>query len=62
MSYGEIGIITYDEQYNATWINDFLEERHIDIVGKKLTSLDFTNFGIYLIVDGIVGIGIVVER
>ena len=38
LSYGEIGIITYDEQYNATWINDFLEERHIDIVGKKLTS------------------------
>ena len=37
LSYGEIGIITYDEQYNATWINDFLEHR-IDIVGNKVTS------------------------
>lgn len=38
LSFGEIGIITYDEQYNATWINDFLEERSVNIVGKKLTS------------------------
>lgn len=36
--FGEVGIITYDEQYNATWINDFLEGRQINIVGKKLTS------------------------
>ena len=36
--FGEVGIITYDEQYNATWINDFLEERKIDVVGKKLSS------------------------
>lgn len=38
LSYGQVGIITYDEQYNATWINDFLEERGVNIVGKKLTS------------------------
>ena len=36
--FGEVGIITYDEQYNATWINDFLESRNIHVVGKKLTS------------------------
>lgn len=36
--FGEVGIITYDEQYAATWINDFLEDRDVDIVGKKLTS------------------------
>lgn len=36
--FGEVGIITYDEQYNATWMNDFLEGRKIDVVNKKLTS------------------------
>lgn len=36
--FGEVGIITYDEQYHATWINDFLEERKVSVVGKKLTS------------------------
>ena len=38
LSFGEVGIITYDEQYNATWINEFLEERAVNVVGKKLTS------------------------
>ena len=38
LSFGEVGIITYDEQYNATWINEFLEERSVNVVGKKLTS------------------------
>lgn len=36
--FGEIGIITYDDQYNVTWINDFLEKRNVKIVGKKITS------------------------
>ncbi len=36
--FGEIGIITYDEQYMATWINDFLEIRNISVLGKKVTS------------------------
>lgn len=36
--FGEIGIITYDEQYNVTWVNDLLTERGIDVVGKKVTS------------------------
>lgn len=38
LTFGEIGIITYDEQYNVTWVNDMLNERNIDIVGKKITS------------------------
>lgn len=38
LMYGQIGIITYDEQYHATWINDFLQERKLSLVGKKLTS------------------------
>lgn len=36
--FGEVGIITYDEQYTATWINDFLEFRDIGVLGKKVTS------------------------
>ncbi|MEG0253043.1 MAG: DHH family phosphoesterase, partial [Muribaculaceae bacterium] len=36
--FGEVGIITYDEQYNVTWINDFIEERKIQVMGKKLAS------------------------
>ncbi|MEG1527443.1 MAG: DHH family phosphoesterase, partial [Erysipelotrichaceae bacterium] len=36
--FGEVGIITYDEQYNVTWINDFIEARKIQVMGKKLAS------------------------
>lgn len=36
--FGEIGIITYDESYCATWVNDFLSGRKISIVGKKIAS------------------------
>lgn len=36
--FGEIGIITYDDQYNVTWMNDLLTSRGIQIMGKKVTS------------------------
>lgn len=36
--FGEIGLITYDEQYNATYINEFLAGREILNIGNKLTS------------------------
>ena len=36
--FGKIGLITYDDQYCATWVNDFLEERYPDLVGRKLTG------------------------
>ena len=35
---GKTGIITYDDQYCATWVSDLLTNRGIAIVGKKLTS------------------------
>ena len=35
---GKMGIITYDEQYCATWTSELLEERGVKIIGKKLTS------------------------
>lgn len=36
--FGEVGILVYDENLIVTWINDFLEERNIDLIGKKLSS------------------------
>ena len=36
--FGEIGILTYDDQYMVTWTNEFLDQRGIDIVGKKVTA------------------------
>lgn len=38
LSFGNIGIITYDESYSATWMNDFLTERKIPIIGKKIAN------------------------
>lgn len=38
LSFGQIGIITYDEAYCATWMNDFLVDRKIAILGKKIAS------------------------
>lgn len=37
--YGEIGIITFNDQFDITWISDFLLNRGIDFVGKKITKL-----------------------
>ncbi len=36
--YGEIGIIVYDDNYEVTWISDFLIHRNISLVGKKATA------------------------
>lgn len=36
--YGKVGIIVYDENYEVTWISDFLISRNIHLVGKKATS------------------------
>lgn len=38
LTFGDVGIVTYDEQYNVTWVNEFLADRGLDIVGKKVTS------------------------
>ncbi len=38
LNFGHTGIIIYDEQYNAIWLNDFLEEKGIDLIGKRLSS------------------------
>ena len=36
--FGKIGLITYDEQYCVTWVNDFLEGRYPDLIGRKMTN------------------------
>ncbi|MDL2276936.1 DHH family phosphoesterase, partial [Breznakia sp. OttesenSCG-928-G09] len=36
--FGEVGIITYNDQYEVTWVSSFLISRGINIVGKKATS------------------------
>lgn len=38
LTYGQIGLLTYNDQYVVTWINDFLEERVQGLIGKKATS------------------------
>lgn len=34
--FGEVGIIFYDESYEVVWVNDFLDSRRINVVGKNL--------------------------
>lgn len=36
--FGEVGILTYDENYVVTWFNDFLLQRGLNLVGQKVTS------------------------
>ena len=38
LSFGNIGIITYNEEYVATWCSPYFAEHDIDLVNKKLTS------------------------
>ncbi len=39
-TFGEIGIIFYDEFFEVIWINEFLESRNIDIIGKNIINYD----------------------
>ena len=38
LQFGNIGILTYNDQYVCTWTSPFFSQRGIDIVNKKLTS------------------------
>ena len=38
--FGEIGIVFYDEAFEVIWINDFLENRRINLVGKNLVKFN----------------------
>ncbi len=36
--FGEVGILVYDENLIVTWFNDFLADRGINLIGKKVSS------------------------
>lgn len=36
--FGKIGIIVYDDNYEVTWVSDYLIDRGIHLVGKKATA------------------------
>ena len=36
--FGEIGVIFYDESFEVVWVNDFLDSRRINIVGKNIVK------------------------
>lgn len=38
LSFGNIGILTYDNEYVVTWASPYFKENNIDIVNQKLTS------------------------
>ena len=38
LQFGNIGILTYDDQYVCTWASPFFKDRNIDLVNKKMTS------------------------
>ena len=37
-TFGQVGIIVYDENLVVNWYNEFLAERGLDIIGKKLST------------------------
>jgi len=36
--FGQIGIIVYDENYEITWVSDFLVNQGLELIGKKAIS------------------------
>lgn len=38
LDFGEVGIIIYDEDNVVTWYNDFMADRGLDLLGKKITA------------------------
>lgn len=38
LSFGNVGILTYNEEYIVTWASPFFKEKNIDLTNRKLTS------------------------
>lgn len=36
---GGVGIVTYDENYNVTWMSEMFDQRGISLIGSKITAL-----------------------
>ncbi|MBR0473713.1 MAG: DHH family phosphoesterase [Erysipelotrichaceae bacterium] len=37
MTHGQIGVIIYNDDYEATWASELFEERNITLIGEKIT-------------------------
>lgn len=37
-NYAKIGLLTYDESFNITWMSDFFLQRDINFIGQKITK------------------------
>lgn len=35
---GEIGLLTYNDDFEITWISELLEERHYDVIGQRIMN------------------------
>lgn len=38
--FGELGVLFYDESFEVIWVNDFLDSKRIDLVGKNLIKFN----------------------
>ncbi len=38
MLYGQLGLLTYDDDYVVTWCSELFEERGLSLIGEKLTK------------------------
>ncbi len=38
LSFGNIGLLTYDDEYIVTWTSDFFKERNLNLINQKLTA------------------------
>lgn len=38
LRFGMVGLLVYDENYVITWTSDFFKEKHMDLIGLKLTA------------------------
>ncbi|MBD5423560.1 MAG: diguanylate cyclase [Allobaculum sp.] len=36
--FGEVGLITYNDEYVVTWVSDYLKAMNVDIVNQKVTA------------------------
>ncbi|MDE5758763.1 MAG: diguanylate cyclase, partial [Allobaculum sp.] len=36
--FGEVGLITYNDEYIVTWVSDYLKAMNVDIVNQKVTA------------------------
>lgn len=58
--FGEVGIVFYNESFEVIWVNDFLDSRRINIVGKNIVK--FNNDFCFITEDNYESIKINIEN